>query len=406
MTELVRLNRSRLHSTLRTASHKTWSLSEPLNLSFLKGLGTSQLSARSYCASQDRELSELRHSQPKESTRRTLHIPVMKDEVLQILNPQSGQVFLDMTFGAGGHTQSILETYPGVKVIALDRDPLAYRIGTELQKYYGDRLIPVQGRFSEVEDLLRDIGIEESSLDGALFDCGVSSMQFETAKRGFSLVRDGPLDMRMDWNRDPAKPTAADVVNHLNQQGLYEILKKYGEEKKARVIAQAIIDARYTYGKFKTTKELAQVVESVFMEGAYRKDKLMRHAHVATKTFQALRIFVNDELNELYNGLEQVYKLLKPGTGRCVAISFHSLEDRIIKRHFHGIDIDTDKNMTVSDQMRLRSYGVSHSWDEMADIVESKWTPLSKRISLASELEVHQNPRSRSAKLRAAIKTS
>ena len=137
----------------------------------------------------------------------------------------------------------------------------------------------------------------------------------------------------------------------------------------------------------------------------HRKDKLMRHAHSATKTFQALRIFVNDELNELYNGLEQIHGFLKPETGVCVAISFHSLEDRIIKRHFHGVDIDSEFNMSVTDKMRAKSHGMLYDELEMAKMSSGKWTPVKKRITLAGKEEVDRNPRSRSAKLRAAVKS-
>ncbi|KAJ8299671.1 hypothetical protein KUTeg_023731 [Tegillarca granosa] len=314
------------------------------------------------------------------------HIPVMVNEVLERLNPSTGKLYIDMTFGAGGHTRAILERAPGARVICLDRDPLAYEIAVKMSENYSSgQIIPCLGQFSELYKILQEHGIGLNTVDGALFDVGVSSMQFDNSERGFSLSRNGPLDMRMDSQRLKNQPTAADVVNKLDEVEICQIIRKYGEEKSARKIAHAIIQARSAFGNITQTKELKEIVESVFSEGSIRKDKMRRYSHVATKTFQALRICVNNELNELSNGLETIYHYLSPG-GICVAITFHSLEDRLVKRHFHDIDLYKKPNASIKDYIResrrMPSFNLFQEPEEI-----QRWTPLNKTVVVSSEDE-------------------
>ncbi|CAO2579603.1 12S rRNA N4-methylcytidine methyltransferase [Lemmus lemmus] len=334
-----------------------------------------------------------------------LHIPVMVDEVIHCLTPQKGQVFLDMTFGAGGHTKAILQKEPDITVFALDRDPTAYAIAKQLSQVYpcygcwlclsplfhfqncGGTITAISGparkqvqallgQFSEAETLLIKAGVQPGTIDGVLLDLGCSSMQLDAPERGFSLRKDGPLDMRMDADR----PTAADVVNALDQQALASILRAYGEEKHAKKIASAIIQARSIY-PISRTQQLAVYA---------RKDLLQRSTHIATKTFQALRIFVNNELNELYTGLKTAQKFLKTG-GRLVALSFHSLEDRIVKRFLkvrQTAQLDSNHESEGSSSVRA----------------PLMWDLIHKKVLTPEDQDVQDNPRGRSAKLRAAIK--
>ncbi|XP_067655165.1 probable methyltransferase-like protein 15 homolog [Haliotis asinina] len=348
---------------------------------------------------QQRRQLDQQGQQMKESRSRMPNIPVMLKEVMDVLKPKDGQVIIDMTFGGGGHTREIISQAQNARVFTLDRDPVAFEMATQLsQDCKEGQITPLLGRFSDLHKLLRQHNVEDASVDSFLFDVGASSMQFDQAIRGFSLSQDGPLDMRMDGGRLPDQPTAADVVNHIDEHDLYVIIKKYGEEKLARKIASAIVDTRYAFGNITRTRQLADIVASVF-QGHHRRDKMMRHSHVATKTFQALRIFVNDELNELSNGLELAHRFLKPG-GVCVALSFHSLEDRIIKRHFHGIDM----HMPLKVKYRERNPSVLHDRNEVVDLLKKRWLPLSKKVCVPTYADCIDNPRARSAKLRAAAK--
>ncbi|CAG5121434.1 unnamed protein product [Candidula unifasciata] len=328
----------------------------------------------------------------------------MVTEVLEALQPKNGQVIVDMTFGAGGHAKEILKAAPDVHYIASDRDPFANSIALKIaaEERSQGKITPVLSRFSEVPVHLHEHGIQPGTIDAFFFDLGVSSMQFDRPERGFSLSQDGPLDMRMDGARFPDSPTAADVVNTLSPRDLAHILKKYGEEKKAQQIANIIVEARYTFGTFSRTKQLADIILGAFNSGVFTQDKLSHHAHVATKSFQALRIFVNNELNEINNGLEVARHYLKP-QGRCVVISFHSLEDRIVKRHFLDIDINADPNMSIHDH--FRNANVSFDVKTIQeDFMTKLWQPLSRKVKEPSPDECWRNPRSRSAKLRAALK--
>ncbi|ASY63707.1 rRNA small subunit methyltransferase H [Sinorhizobium sojae CCBAU 05684] len=298
------------------------------------------------------------------------HIPVMLAEVLAALEPAPGKVILDGTFGAGGYTSALLDA--GADVIALDRDPTAIAAGQAMAAAAGGRLKLVHSRFSELAGHAPDEG-----LDGVVLDIGVSSMQIDEAERGFSFQKKGPLDMRMS----ASGVTAADVVNRAKVSDLIRIFGFLGEEKQAGRIARAI-EKRRTEQPFETTRDLAGLIETVVPRKA--KDKI----HPATRVFQALRIFVNDELGELANALFAAERVLKPG-GRLVVVTFHSLEDRIVKAFF---------------QDRAGKAGGSRHMPMVAARVAT-FTPVGKSMIAASDEEASRNPRARSAKLRAGIRT-
>ncbi|XP_036114524.1 12S rRNA N4-methylcytidine (m4C) methyltransferase isoform X3 [Molossus molossus] len=204
--------------------------------------------------------NEFHRSQDRDSEAITkLHTPVMVDEVVRCLAPQKGQVYLDMTFGSGGHARAILQKESDITLYALDRDPTAYAIAEQLSKLYPTQIRAMLGQFSQAEGLLMKAGVQPGTLDGVLLDLGCSSMQLDAPERGFSLRKDGPLDMRMDGDRYPDMPTAADVVNALDQQALASILRTYGEERHAKKIASAIVQARSIY-PITRTQQLASIV--------------------------------------------------------------------------------------------------------------------------------------------------
>src|SRR6185437_6729206 len=238
------------------------------------------------------------------------HLPVMLNEVLAALQPRNGAHYVDGTFGGGGYARAILEA-ADCKVLGIDRDPEAIARGRKLVEHFGGRLALVEGEFSRMDEFTAES-------DGVVLDLGVSSFQFDTPVRGFSFREDGPLDMRMSLSGE----SAADLVNSADERTLSRIIARYGEEKNARRIARAIIAARPVTG----TAQLAKIVSDAQGPAA------LRHAiHPATRTFQALRIHVNDELGELERGLEAALKILAP-RGRLAVVSFHSLEDRIVKQ--------------------------------------------------------------------------
>ncbi|XP_054901213.1 probable methyltransferase-like protein 15 [Poeciliopsis prolifica] len=331
------------------------------------------------------------------------HMPVMLKEVLHYLDVQPAQVVLDMTFGGGGHTKAILNTVPEVTVLALDRDPTAISLAQQLAKENSGRVKPLLGRFSELEALLSNMNIKSGSIDAILLDAGCSSMQMDQAERGFSLSKDGPLDMRMDGERYPDMPCAADVVNTLDQQALASILTAYGEERHARKIASAIVEARRV-NPITRTQQLASVVAGAFPPAVLyaRKDRLQRRAHIATKTFQALRIFVNDELNELHAGLCAAQSALKPG-GRLCVITFHSLEDRLVKRFLQGHDLSNlDQYHFSQNKQGSRKKTLADENSECNN--SSYWLPVKRKVVNPEKDSVRENPRGRSAKLRIALR--
>ncbi|XP_071439475.1 probable methyltransferase-like protein 15 homolog [Hetaerina americana] len=328
-----------------------------------------------------------------------LHVPVMAEKVLEYLNPLPGQTFIDMTFGAGGISKCILEASSDIKILTLDRDPMAYSLSCNLALKYPGRIISMLGKFSELPRLLQENKIPQRSVDGIIFDLGCSSMQLDQAERGFSLSKDGPLDMRMDGERFPDQPTAADVLAHVDENDLFRILRIYGEEKRARKISRAVIESRYTFRKLRRTFELKELVAAV-SENENRLDKLQRSAHSATKTFQALRIFVNNELNELNYALILSHMFLKVG-GKILTLTFHSLEDRITKRHFVGNVIE---NSLDPIPLQYTNHSLIHDKHFIDNILDSKWKLVNKHVIVPDEEEVEINPRSRSAKLRVAVK--
>ncbi|CAF2137418.1 unnamed protein product [Rotaria magnacalcarata] len=317
-----------------------------------------------------------------------LHTPVLLDHVLKILCHTEKQIFLDLTFGAGGHTRGLLNCNENSIVYALDRDQNSIELAREMAKEYPNRLFPFHGQFSELKNIFTH---KQNFFHGILLDAGTSTMQLNDAKRGFSFRHDGPLDMRM--NTKSKSINAYDLVNRLDETALSRIIRLYGEDQRHRKIARCIYQWRSTFGSISTTTQLANVIKVGLGGSASDFDKLNRPIHPATKTFQALRIVVNDELNELYNGLEQAYTLLKPG-GTLLCISFHSLEDRIIKRHFQGIVLHADN--------------VSSNLDEKSLSVQAenqvRYHLQTNKITEADDNEIDGNPKARSAKLRYGIK--
>ncbi len=302
-----------------------------------------------------------------------LHIPVLGRPAIQFLNLRAGGVYIDGTFGAGGYTRAILAT-PGTRVIGIDRDRTAIALGADLVEAAQGRLTLIEDRFSNLDAVAREAGYE--AVDGVVLDVGVSSMQIDTAERGFSFRLEGPLDMRME--REGA--SAADVVNKASERDLASIIFALGEEKFSRAIARAIVKARGE-APIATTRALADIVGSVVRA---RPGDI----HPATRTFQALRIFVNDELGELAAALAAAENILKPG-GRLVVVSFHSLEDRIVKSFLAA---------------RSETRGGSRHAPEVKRAAPS-FTVLTKRPVVAEEDEIAKNPRARSAKLRAGERT-
>ncbi|HBW24665.1 MAG: 16S rRNA (cytosine(1402)-N(4))-methyltransferase [Alphaproteobacteria bacterium GWC2_42_16] len=296
-----------------------------------------------------------------------MHNPVMLSEVLKTLSPQKQETYIDATFGAGNYTRSILDK-ADCHVIALDRDPEAKRRAEPLEKKYKGRFSFIEGRFGDMDRL-----VPGHSYDGIVFDLGVSSPQIDDPARGFSFKAEGPLDMRMEKKG----LSASDVVNTFAAKQIASILWEYGEERRSRAIAKAIVEKR----PFQTTKELAEVVRDVV--GFERKG-----FDPATRTFQALRLYVNEELGQLERGLEASEKLLKKG-GRLVVVSFHSLEDRIVKTF-----------------LRERSGGVPHASRYRPEAPQQKPTfkVKSRKALRPTDQEIRKNPRARSAKLRWAIR--
>lgn len=242
------------------------------------------------------------------------HLSVLLEETITALQPQAGKVYVDCTLGGGGHTEALLEA-ADCRVIGIDRDPAALAAAAERLERFGDRFTPVRGRFSDLTGLLADLGVDE--VDGVLADLGVSSPQLDQAERGFSFRNAGPLDMRMDPD---ASLSAAHVVNDWREEELARVIYEYGEERRSRPVARAIVASR----PISDTRELAKVVAGVLGRGKGR-------IHPATKTFQGIRIAVNDELGEIERLLPAAVGALAPG-GRLAIISFHSLEDRLVKR--------------------------------------------------------------------------
>ncbi len=301
------------------------------------------------------------------------HIPVLGREAVEFLAPRDGGLYVDATFGAGGYSRAILDI-PGTRVIGIDRDRTAIAEGFDLVDRSGGRLTLIEDRFSNLEAICAAQGAER--IDGVVMDIGVSSMQLDRAERGFSFRNDGPLDMRMGTSG----PSAADVVAKASEADLANVIYIFGEERHSRAVARAIVKAREE-APITTTKVLADIVSHV----VHAKPG---EIHPATRTFQGLRIFVNEELDELHAALTASEHVLKPG-GRLAVVSFHSLEDRIVKNFLNE---------------RGKRGGGSRHLPESEKAAPS-FELLTKRPVVADDGEVAANPRARSAKLRAAQRT-
>ncbi len=303
------------------------------------------------------------------------HAPVLLAEVIEALAPKAGDVIIDATFGAGGYTRAILEC--GADVVALDRDPTVQPFADAVARDFPDRFQLIRTPFSGLAEAFEESG--KARLDGAVFDIGVSSMQLDQAERGFSFMRDGPLDMRMS----DEGATAADIVNTWDHGPLAHIFKLYGDERQSGRVATAILRRRVER-PFTRTLDLAEVVEKAL--GGRRGAAI----HPATRVFQALRIAVNDELGELERGLEAAEATLAPG-GRLVVVTFHSLEDRMVKAFLTertGNAPGGSRHAPVAVETRKPSFDL-----------------MFKGAREAGEAELAANPRARSAKIRAAVRT-
>ncbi len=299
------------------------------------------------------------------------HIPVLLKEVMEQISPEDGGIYVDGTFGAGGYTRAALQA-ADCKVYAIDRDPDAIANGQTLVEEFNGRLKLLHGTFGKMKELLNDEGIDH--VDGVMLDIGVSSMQIDQAERGFSFQKDGALDMRMSRNG----LSAADVVNKYGEKELADIIYLYGEERYSRRIAAAVVSRRRERA-FSTTLDLAHVIRSVV---PHKKDEI----DPATRTFQALRIYVNDELEQLRSGLSGAEVLLNHG-GRMAVVSFHSLEDRIVKNFI------MEKSGKTARPSRY-----------LPDVAGTEATlkSLTKKPITPSSQECLENPRARSARLRSA----
>ena len=302
------------------------------------------------------------------------HIPVLGRQAVEMLSPRDGGVYVDATFGAGGYSRAILEA-AGTRVIGIDRDRSAISGGFDLVDRSDGRLTLVEDRFSNLAEICATQGAE--LVDGVVMDVGVSSMQLDQAERGFSFRLGGPLDMRMGHDG----PTAADVIAGASEADLANIIYIFGEERHSRGVARAIVAARQQ-APIATTRALADIVAKVVWSKP-------GEIHPATRTFQGLRIFVNEELDELHLALSAAERVLKPG-GRLVVVSFHSLEDRIVKNFLNA---------------RGKVSGGSRHLPEIA-LEPPSFQILTKRPVTSDDAEISANPRARSAKLRGAERTA
>lgn len=298
------------------------------------------------------------------------HIPVLIRPLIAGVSPVSG-VWLDGTFGAGGYTRELLNAGAD-KVIGVDRDPAALEMAASWASEFGDRLELVEGVFSQLDTYASD-------LDGVVLDLGVSSMQLDQAQRGFSFMRDGPLDMRMSQSGE----SATDLVNFTEESELANILFLYGEERASRRIARSIVRAREV-APITTTLQLAEIIEKCLPRSKPGQ------AHAATRSFQAIRIAVNDEYGELVSGLEAAERALAPG-GKLAVVTFHSIEDRMVKRFL---------------QARSGGGGRGSRYAPEIQMDAPQFTVPSRKAISADETELAENPRSRSARLRIAIRTN
>jgi len=310
------------------------------------------------------------------------HTPVMLREVAAALAPRDGAIYVDGTLGGGGYATRLLDT-AACRVVGIDRDPVAVKRAAALVRRYAGRLSVIAGRYGDMDRLLDAQGIE--TVDGVVLDLGVSSMQIDDPERGFSFRADGPLDMRMEAQ---GGPSAADVVNEMPEKDLAGLIHRYGEERRARAVARAIVAAR-AQSRIERTLQLGDIVRKAVAHGAKGRAGI----DPATRTFQALRIYVNDELGELQRGLRAIERVLAPG-GRLAVVAFHSLEDRIVKTF-------------LRERGGARARGPRHLPDT-ADGArrEPTFELLFKGVCRPGRAECEANPRARSARLRAARRTA
>jgi len=302
------------------------------------------------------------------------HKPVLLREVLEALAPRDGEIMVDGTFGAGGYSRAILDS-ANCELYGIDRDPTAVATGKKLEAEYDGRFHMVEGCFGDMAKLLPAAGAQQ--VDGIVLDIGVSSMQLDQADRGFSFREDGPLDMRMSMSG----PTAADFVNTAEEEDIANVVYRYGEERASRKVARKIIEMR-AEEPFTTTSQLARAVRSVVRKS---KDGI----DPATRTFQALRIYVNDELGELERAMDAAETLLKPG-GRLVVVTFHSLEDRQVKTFMKDRSGDPNK--------------MSRRLPGEPEVAIPTFTTITRKAVTGQKDEIRANPRARSAKLRAVAR--
>ena len=302
-------------------------------------------------------------------TEKTGHVPVLLNEVIDVLKPQPMKTYIDATFGDGGYSKKILET-SDCNIVAIDRDAFVNVRAKKFQDKYHERFKFFNYRFSELDNLLNSLDIKK--IDGFIFDLGVSSMQIDNKDRGFSFQNDGKLDMRMSQNG----LTAEEIINEYSENDIADIIFQYGDERKSRKIAKKIVSERLNK-RITSTIELAKIVSSCFVKRYYK-------THPATKTFQAIRIFVNKEIEELIDGLNIATKFLSENGKLCI-VTFHSIEDRIVKNFFK---ITGSKNYVSNEEKGNLLYNLSNK-------------PIKP-----SEEEISNNRRSRSAKLRYGIRNS
>ena len=304
------------------------------------------------------------------------HTPVLLNEVIRTINPQSGKLYFDATFGWGGYTKKLLDSC-ACQVIAIDQDPKVKSRAKEFKREYGTRFNFIESKFSEICSVLKKLNTKK--VDGFMFDIGVSSMQLDNPQRGFSFNKEGPLDMRMGTS----ELTAEEFINSVSEDELADIIYNYGDERKSRRIAKLIVEHR-KINPIKTTLHLADIV----LKANPKKNNHKKHP--ATKTFQAIRIYLNDEFNELFAGLTNAEQALSEDGKICV-VTFHSTEDKIVKNYFYkssGMDYSSYKNLPVETN------------DSEASLIPGK-----KAIKPSKE-EIETNIRARSAKLRYATRTS
>ncbi len=313
---------------------------------------------------------------PSNTLDNALHVPVMMREVLDAMSPKAGEHYIDGTFGAGGYTKHILNA-ADCKVLGIDRDPQALALGSALMPQFNERLTLAEGNFGDIQNIAAEHNF--SPIHGIVLDIGVSSMQIDEATRGFSFMQDGPLDMRMSQ----AGTSAQDLVNTASEMQLADIFYYYGEERQAKTIARAIVAYR-SEQPITTTRQLVQIITKIIW---IKPNKI----HPATRTFQALRIAVNDELGELVRALHAAEQMLCDG-GRLVVVTFHSLEDRIVKHFFSS----RSGKLTAGS----RHAPPTHEGSQASFVLMGK-QPLA-----ANDEEIARNPRSRSAKMRVGIRNS